>query len=68
MNRPQGFVSLAQISISARPQAVFLDPMADRSTGKISGLLREWWRRKVSFAISLVVTFVALAIYVATFV
>ena len=42
--------------------------MADRSTGKISGLLREWWRRKVSFAISLVVTFVALAIYVATFV
>jgi adenylate cyclase len=68
LNRLQGFVSLARISISARPQAVFLDHMADRSTGKISGLLREWWRRKVSFAISLVVTFVALAIYVATFV
>jgi adenylate cyclase len=68
LNRLQGFVSLARISISARPQAVFLEHMADRSTGKISGLLREWWRRKVSFAISLVVTFVALAIYVATFV
>jgi hypothetical protein len=42
--------------------------MADRSTAKISGLLREWWRRKVSFAISLVVTLVALAIYLTTFV
>jgi adenylate cyclase len=68
LNRLQGFVSLARISISARPQAVFLEHMADRSTGKISGLLREWWRRKVSFAISLVITLVALAIYLTTFV
>ncbi|MGA9179614.1 MAG: CHASE2 domain-containing protein, partial [Candidatus Acidiferrales bacterium] len=42
--------------------------MADRSTGKVSGLLREWWRHKVSFAISLVVTLAALAIYLTTFV
>ncbi|MFZ3332820.1 MAG: adenylate/guanylate cyclase domain-containing protein, partial [Candidatus Acidiferrales bacterium] len=42
--------------------------MADRATGKISRLLHEWWRHKVSFAISLVVTLAALAIYVTTFV
>jgi adenylate cyclase len=42
--------------------------MADRSTGKLFGLLREWWRRKVSFGISLAITLVALAIYVTTFV
>jgi adenylate cyclase len=42
--------------------------MADRSTGKLFGLLREWWRRKVSFGISLAVTLAALAIYVTTFV
>jgi adenylate cyclase len=68
LNRPQGFVSLARISIFAGPQAVFSIHMTDRSIGKVSGLLREWWRRKVSFAISLVVTLVALAVYVATFV
>jgi adenylate cyclase len=42
--------------------------MADRWTGKAAGLLRQWWRHKVSFAISLVVTLAALAIYVTTFV
>jgi adenylate cyclase len=42
--------------------------MADRATSKISRLLHEWWRHKVSFAISLAVTLAALAIYVTTFV
>ena len=42
--------------------------MADRSTGKVSRLSSEWWRHKVSFAISLLVTLAALAIYVTTFV
>ena len=45
-----------------------LTTMADRATGKISTLLHEWWRHRVSFAISLVVTLAALAIYVTTFV
>lgn len=42
--------------------------MADRSTSKFASLLHEWWRHKVSFAISLLVTLGALAIYVTTFV
>ena len=42
--------------------------MADRSTGNVSRLLSEWWRHKVSFAISLLVTLAALAVYVTTFV
>ena len=42
--------------------------MADRATSKIARLLHEWWRHKVSFAISLAVTLAALAIYVTTFV
>ncbi len=42
--------------------------MADRAAGRISRLLHEWWRHKVSFAISLVVTLAALAIYITTFV
>jgi adenylate cyclase len=42
--------------------------MADRAAGKISKLLHEWWRHKVSFAISLIVTLAALTIYVTTFV
>jgi adenylate cyclase len=42
--------------------------MADRATGKLARLLHEWWRHKVSFAISLVVTLAALAIYITTFV
>jgi adenylate cyclase len=41
--------------------------MADQSDGKIRAIVREWWRHKWSFGISVVITLVALAIYVATF-
>lgn len=42
--------------------------MANQSGGKIRAIVREWWRHKWSFAISVVITLAALAIYMATFV
>ncbi|MGH9744946.1 MAG: CHASE2 domain-containing protein [Candidatus Acidiferrales bacterium] len=41
--------------------------MANRSGKKLVRIFREWWSHKGSFAISLIVTFAALAIYYVTF-
>jgi adenylate cyclase len=42
-------------------------PMATSIKNKLFGVLRDWWTHRVSFAISLGVTFAALAVYYATF-
>src|ERR1700676_2745994 len=42
--------------------------MANRIGKKITAIIRAWWQHKASFAISLVITVAALAIYVTTFV
>jgi adenylate cyclase len=41
--------------------------MANQSGRKIRAIVRAWWRHKWSFAISVVITFAALAVYFATF-
>jgi adenylate cyclase len=41
--------------------------MAKSYTGKVKAIIRAWWHHKWSLAISVVITLVALAIYVATF-
>jgi adenylate cyclase len=41
--------------------------MANQSVRKIKAIVRAWWQHKWSFAISVVITLAALAIYYATF-
>jgi adenylate cyclase len=45
----------------------FTAAMANRISKKITGIILGWWRHKGSLAISLVITFAALAIYYVTF-
>jgi adenylate cyclase len=69
LNRKQPFVSLARTSNLLFRDTLYLTaPMANRIGKKITAIIRAWWQHKASFAISLVITVAALAIYVTTFV
>ena len=69
LNRKQPFVSLARtLNLLLRETLHLTAPMANRIGKKITLIFQEWWRHRASFAISLVITIAALAIYYTTFV